>query len=276
MRSKMVEPPHYLVETDLSRAWARAFLAAMEPGVDGISPLCVTVRGLDEGRPVEEPAIRQALDQALAAQNEFPCHTVANTIFPSSRWKPELGRGRLFERYTKMLPTIKKADRRRNQNGTYFERMIAFGPDPEQPGSGKVNQLDHIIATYKERGNHRRSALQASIFDPSKDHTHQRQRGFPCLQQVSFIPLEDSKLAVTGFYATQYLFEKAYGNYLGLHGLGLFMAHELDLELAQLNCIASVVKLGDPTKGSLNSLATELKTTMDESGRDSATRGEEP
>lgn len=92
MRLKMVEPPHYLVEGDLSQAWARAFLAAMEPGVDEISPLCVTVRGLDEDRLMEEPAIRQALDKALAAHGEFPCRTVANTIFPSSRWKPELGR----------------------------------------------------------------------------------------------------------------------------------------------------------------------------------------
>lgn len=67
----MAEPPHYLVEGDLSRAWARAFLAAMEPGVDEISPLCVSVRGLDESRMVEEPAIRQALEKALAAQGEF-------------------------------------------------------------------------------------------------------------------------------------------------------------------------------------------------------------
>lgn len=272
MRPKMNEPPHYLVEGDLSRAWARAFLAAMETGVDEISPLCVTVRGLDEGRPVEEPAIRQALDKALAAQGEFPCLTVANTIFPRSRWKPELGRERLFERYAKMLPTIKAADKRRNQNGTYFERMIAFGL--ERPGLGKINQLEHIVSTYKERGNHRRSALQASIFDPAKDHTHQRQRGFPCLHQVSFVPLEDGKLAVTGFYATQYLFEKAYGNYLGLHDLGRFMAYELDLELAELNCIASVAKRGDPTKGRLANLAAELRTILGEPGGGTSDRGE--
>lgn len=274
MRPEMVEPPHYLVEGDLSRAWARAFLAAMEPGVDEISPLCVTVRGLDEGRPVEEPAIRQALDKALAAQGEFLCRTVANTIFPSSRWKPDLGRERLFERYTKMLPTIKRADKRRNQNGTYFERMITFGPDTGESESGKINQLEHIISTFTERGNHRRSALQASIFDPMKDHTHQRQRGFPCLHQASFVPLGDGKLAVTGFYATQYLFEKAYGNYLGLHDLGRFMAHELGLELAQLNCVASVAKRGDPAKGSLEGLAAELRAILDEFEVDASSHGE--
>lgn len=271
----MIEPTHYLVEDNLSRAWARAFLAAMEqPGVGKISPLCVTVRGLDESRPVEEPAIRQALNNALEVQDEFPCNTVANTIFPSSRWKPELGRERLFERYRKMLPTIKRADKQRNKNGTYFERMIAFGSDSDESDSGEINQLEHIISTYTERGNHRRSALQASIFDPAKDHTHQRRRGFPCLQQVAFTPLEDGKLGVTGFYATQYLFEKAYGNYLGLYNLGCFMAHELGLELAQLNCIASVVKRGNPTKGSLEGLAAELRKFLDKSEGDASSHGE--
>lgn len=258
----MVETPHYLVERDLSRAWAQAFLATMEPGVDEISPLCVTVRGLDEVGSAEEPTIRRALDETLAEHGKLSCHTVANTIFPSSCWKAELGRERLFERYSKMLPTIKRADKRRNQNGTYFERMIAFGSDSGKYESGKVNQLEHIIATYTQHGNHRRSALQASIFDPAKDHTHQRQLGFPCLHQVSFTPFENDKLAVTGFYATQYLFEKAYGNYLGLHNLGRFMAHELGLELAQLNCIASVSKRGNPTKGSLEGLAVELRRIL--------------
>lgn len=269
MKSKMAEPPHYLVESDLSRAWARAFLAVMEPGVDEISPLCVAVRGLDEGRPAEEAGIREALDRALAAHGKLPVHTVANTIFPRKRWKPELGRERLFERYAKMLPMIRKADPHRNSNGTYFERMTAFGPD-------QINQLEHIITTYTERGNPRRSALQASIFDPAKDHTHQSRRGFPCLQYVSFAPFDKTRLRVTGVYATQYLFEKAYGNYLGLYELGRFMAHELSLELAQLNCIASVVKRGEkPNKTDLRPLAAVLEEILEESdeGDASTSRG---
>ncbi len=262
----MVEPPHYLVEeSDLSRAWARAFLAVMEPGVDEISPLCVAVRGLDEGRPAEDARIREALDRTLAAHDKLPVHTVANTIFPRSRWKPELGHKRLFERYAKMLPMIKKADPHRNRNGTYFERMTAFGPD-------NINQLEHIIDTYVG-GNRRRSALQSVIFDPAKDHTDQPQRGFPCLQYVSFAPFDRTKLRVTGVYATQYLFEKAHGNYLGLYDLGRFMAHELGLELAQLNCIASVAKRGTASKKSLRDLASELEEFLNESGGETSIRG---
>ena len=35
---------------------------------------------------------------------------------------------------------------------------------------------------------------------------------------------------MTGFYATQYVVERAYGNYLGLCRLGEFMAHEMGLK----------------------------------------------
>ena len=260
----MVEPPHYLVEENLSRAWARAFLGVMERGVEEISPLCVAVEGLDEGRPPEELIIRGALDVALAEHGEFSCRTVANTIFPTGLWIPNLGRERLFERYARILPMLKKADTR-NRNGTYFQRLTSFGPE------GK-NQLEHVISTYA-RGNRRRSALQAGLFDPSEDHTNQPLRGFPCLQYVSFAPFDNTKLRVTGVYSTQYLFEKAYGNYLGLYDLGRFMAHELGLELAQLNCIASVAKRGGLPKKSLRGLAAELEALLSESGESAAIPG---
>jgi hypothetical protein len=238
----------------------------MAPGVGEISPLCVAVTGLDEGRPAEDADIRDAVDRALKAHGKLSVHTVANTIFPASRWKkPELGHQVLFERYAKMLPAITKADPQRNRNGTYFERMTAFGPD-------KTNQLKHIIDTYAG-GNRRRSALQAVIFDPAKDHTDQPQRGFPCLQYVSFAPFDKIKLRVTGVYATQYLFEKAYGNYVGLYNLGRFMAYELGLELAQLNCIASVAKRGAPSKESLRGLADELKEFLGEPEGETSTQG---
>jgi hypothetical protein len=257
----MSEPPHYLEDRNLSRAWAKAFLAVMDRGVKEISPLTVAVEGLDEGRSLEEPFIRRALDDALKEHNKFSCHTVANTIFPRRLWNPELGREVLFERYAGIWPMLKKADAN-NSNGTYFRRLTSFGAE------GK-NQLEHIASTYA-RGTRRRSALQAGIFDPFKDHTDQPFGGFPCLQNVSFAPFNKTKLRVTGVYATQYLFEKAYGNYLGLYELGRFMAHELNLELAQLNCIANVAVRGNPLKQDLRSLEEKLKVALDKSEKDDA------
>lgn len=237
-------------DTSISRAWARAFLAAAAPGRGELLPLVVTLTNLDDTGRAELGAVRQALDNELAAQRCTPCATVANTIFPQSLWNPALGRRALFDRYLRILPAIRSGEGC-NRYGLYFERLIAFGPE-------KVNQLDHLIGTYLG-GNHRRSALQAGIFDPRQDHTNQRQRGFPCLQQVSFVPSRSGGLTVNAFYATQLLFEKAYGNYMGLCNLGQFVAHELNLRLTGMTCVAGVAKLSDQSLSRLEPLARTLE-----------------
>ncbi len=84
--------------------------------------------------------------------------------------------------------------------------------------------------------------LQATTFDPEHDHTASAQLGFPCLQHVAFEPTR-AGLVVNAFYVTQQLFDKAYGNYLGLAQLGAFMAHEMELPLARLNVKVGVAKL---------------------------------
>jgi hypothetical protein len=239
-------------ETNLSHAWAQAFLEAAAPGGGEISPLIVTVTGFIDNRPIETPSIRRMLDQALLGNKRSLCESVASTIFPQSLWNPSAGREQLFQRYKDLLPVLKQLEPS-NKYGLYFERLIAFGSGPE-----KVNQLDHIIRTYLG-GNHRRSALQASVFDPSVDHTNQPRRGFPCMQQVAFAPCGNGEMAVTAFYAVQHLFEKAYGNYLGLCHLGHFMAQELGLLLTRLTCIAGVAKLGDVNKRDIQKLCQELK-----------------
>lgn len=244
--------PLLIQETNLSHAWAQAFLAAATIGGGEISPLIVTVTGFIDNRPIETPSIRHMLDQALLSNKQSLCETVASTIFPQSLWNPSVGREQLFRRYKDLLPGLKQLEPS-NKYGLYFERLIAFGSGPE-----KVNQLDHIIRTYRG-GNHRRSALQASVFDPSMDHTNQPRRGFPCMQQVAFAPSGNGEMAVTAFYGVQHLFEKAYGNYLGLCRLGHFMAQELGLRLTRLTCIASVAKLGNVNKRDIQKLCQELK-----------------
>ena len=47
---------------------------------------------------------------------------------------------------------------------------------------------------------------------------------------------------VNAFYATQQLFVKAYGNYLGIAQLGAFMAHEMRLKMSRMNVIVGVAK----------------------------------
>lgn len=234
---------HYVTNSNLSEAWLEVFRQLTEPGVEKISPLVVAITGIINGQAAEDYTIRRELDATLEERDESVCQTVAGTIFPNSLWNKKMSREILFNRYMHILPRVRKV--RANMYGVYFERLIAFGA---REGKGPVNQLEHIIQTYA-RENHRHSALQAAIFDPHHDHSHQRQRGFPCLQQVAFdANYRTKELAVIGFYAKQYIFEKAYGNYLGLCALGKFMAHEMGLELKQVTCIASVAELGRISK----------------------------
>jgi hypothetical protein len=241
-------------ENNLSVAWGKAFLQVVSVGE--ITPLIVVMRDLDSVEPPEIPAIREALDHALEAEGKgLSCHTVANTIFPSY-WNPKADRQQLYQRYFRVLPRVRRHPS--NKYGVYFERLIAFGHDGNLQGG--VNQLEHIIQTWNN-GNHRRTALQAAIFDPKRDHTNQPRRGFPCLQQVAFARNGNDGLSVTGFYATQYIFERAYGNYLGLCRLGRFMAQEMGLRLAQVTCIASPATRDRP-KVHLHHLGQQIEAAL--------------
>ena len=242
-------------ERNLSVAWGKAFLEVFE--ANEVSPLVMVIKDLDGGQPLEVLLIREALDHALETEGKGSCHTVANTIFPDGMWNPEAGREELFERYSRILPRLRK--HKGNRNGLYFERLISFG----NKGShrDKVNQLEHVIQTWNA-GNPRRSALQASVFDPHRDHTNQRQRGFPCLMQLAFDPQDNGGLAVTGVYVTQYTFERAYGNLLGLIRLGSFMAREMGLTLTQVTCVATRAVYSRVPKRNLKQLAGSVRDAL--------------
>lgn len=238
-------------ESNLSVAWARAFLALTRRGVSGISPLFVEVAGMEDGEPVEVDAIRTRLDRELVRHGLYDCHTVANTIFPSNLWERSRDRHDLYARYGRILPRLLR--RPANRNGLYFERMIAFGGD--RPADG--NQLEHLIRIWGE-GVRRPTAFVANVFDPARDHTRQRRRGFPCLHHVTFTPLDRGGLAVNASYPIQFLFEKGYGNYLGLYRLGQFVAHEVKLELRQFTCSVATARLGGTPKAHLRAFAADL------------------
>ena len=226
-------------ELNLSIAWARAYEAVRR---NPAAPLVVRITGLENGPPQEDCEIRAALDNALEKQDLVSIHSTANTIFPSSLWNRDKPREAFFTRFAKVWPHIACCPK--NRYGHYFRRMTAFGEKAARP----VNQLEHIIQTWdRPKPNHRKSALQAGILDPLIDHTNQRTRGFPCLQQVAFVPIAAGGrdgLIVTGFYPQQYIFDRAYGNYLGLCRLGAFMAHEMGLQLKHMICVIAFASVG--------------------------------
>lgn len=234
---------NYIIDDNLSHAWQQALSIFLSRGVQDVQPLIVTVENI-KNVPAENPVIRQRLDDLLTSSGKYNISTVANTIFPHTLWNPEYDREKLYERFNKIFPEIIKYDKIGKRLGRYFDRMINYGTQEK-----KVNQLEFIIATRKDKNNIRRSAYQISIFDPYTDHSDGAQRGFPCLQQIAFAPIGETGLSVTGFYPRQLLFEKAYGNYLGLCRLGHFVAHEWGRSLTKMTCIAGIGSRGDINKG---------------------------
>ena len=231
--------PTVINDNNLGRAWARLLLRVLESGGTEISPLILSLTGFGKkGAVPEDATVRQTLDQLLERKARSKVDVVAFTIFPQRLWEMSRGdRNYLFTLYRATFPRWQAMNKKANGRGLYFERMVAYGRGPFDG-----NQLEWILSQYDSRKGVRRSMLQATTFDPGRDHVAGAQLGFPCLQQVSFEPTS-AGLVVNAFYATQQIFDKAYGNYLGLVQLGAFMAHEMGMALARLNVMVGVAKL---------------------------------
>lgn len=248
----MNSQPYIIEEDDVSKAWARAILKLLDVGVEEISPLIVNIN-LSPKRNVETSEIRAAADIELEKYDKcFPCHTTANTIFPTSLWDPRKERQHLFDRYLRILPRLKQCQQ--NRMGIYFERLIAFNESN--------NQLDHILNAY-EKGVTRRSEFQAITVNPDEDQCYNPQKGFPCLRQVMFISTPEG-LVVSGVYGVQYIFDRGYGNYLGLVNLGKFMAHEMKIPLVRVQCMTTIATLGTPNKSDLKPMAQSFPQFLEE------------
>jgi len=244
----------YLIKgATISGVWSQMFNMVMNNPGKELSPLLIMLQNVN---PVESEVgdiVSTKLNEVYLKRKLNNINTVANTIFPLSLHRlARFDRERFFSNYLNLVPRMKAIDTR-NRNGLYFERLIDFD------GTRNINQLKFIINEFTARTGVRRSLLQASIFDPKRDHTRQAQVSFPCLQHVSFIN-QGSKLYVNAFYATQQLFDKAYGNLLGLVRLGNFMSREMNLTLGGVNCYVGVEKLERITKSDVD-ITSLLKTT---------------
>lgn len=259
--------PILIQETNLSYAWARAFLSTLENPLNNPSLLTITLTGFENGEPIEDNNIRRELTSMLNSHEANSIDVSALVVFPYKAWTRR-GRPSSKEFFQwcleKFVPRLKARDRK-NRRGLYFERMMQVRYYDENGDINKHNQLEYIIDWWKERGKigrrPRRSGLQASCFDPLLDHDRSPRPGFPCLQQVNFT-YNDDGLAVNAFYPTQWIFDRAYGNYLGLCHLGAFMAHELGIKLARLNCFVARAELGSVTKSDVRKLEDFLHNVI--------------
>ena len=83
------------------------------------------------------------------------------------------------------------------------------------------------------------------------------------MQQISFALVGDTDVHVNGFYATETIFDKAYGNYLGLRDLGTFVATELHRTLTRVTCTAGIALRGSITITAARTLADNVHAGLD-------------
>ncbi|MCY2928831.1 MAG: hypothetical protein NTV86_04930 [Planctomycetota bacterium] len=166
-------PP--IEEHNLSLAWGKAFLNAMDCPQANPGPMVVSITGFEKGVPIEDGRIRSKLDQFLAAFKKHPCSVSAMIIFPYPQWE-RMGRPSCaeFKQWCikGFIPRL-KARCKQNGKGLYFERMLDFhGGIPE--GLPGKNQLLHLIEWWqeqKQRHHNRppRSRMQVVCFDTFLD-----------------------------------------------------------------------------------------------------------
>jgi hypothetical protein len=250
--------PVVIHSESLARAWARVFLSVFHSAHPAMRPAFITLDVKAGCEPEEDAFLRSVLAEHLRKCGKVSIEDNAAMIFPYRPWlhlqKP--GRDTLYSFHRRMEARAGKRTSR-NQYGTYFARMTAYtGVKNGKPTT--VNQIEHVLARWNHRkangSRPRVSEMQLACFDPAKDHTGQALRGFPCLQQVS-LAYDRNELSLAAYYPTQYIFDRGYGNYLGLCRLGLFLAHEMGLSLTRVSFFIGSPRLGDNVrKGALEGL----------------------
>jgi hypothetical protein len=255
---------------NLTDVWLRALEHLLEPGVEQLTHFTVRLLDFEDGFPDEYSSARDLLDEVLGRRGPCTTNANANLLFPESAWKIQRHRGVSAQAFLKsyhddLMPRLAKQDKR-NHAGTYFDRMVAY-PN----GSGYKNQLAELLELWQRRVR-RQSAYQVSIYQPAEDLTavpiaiYQPYEdldaspfmAFPCLDHIAFTREKDD-LLVSAFYAYQFIFDRGYGNYLGLCRLGRFMAEQMGLRFAQLSCHVAAAKTGMGSKDKERLGKAELK-----------------
>jgi hypothetical protein len=251
---------HLISGDTISHAWLSALEHLIARGGKDVN-VAVAIAS-----PAQEPSIRKVLDAFLLERRRrnprrgevFSVNTVANTLFPESLYRPELGPGareRLFALHEEAMTVHKRL----RQPKTYFDRLVAW-PSPK----GSINQLEWIVGRLQQQlalrnplgsayelavaapNDHPRKvaaefAEQATSADDLRVYTpglDNGLRGFPCLSHIS-LTLVQGRLHMTAIYRNQHLIRRAYGNYVGLARLMRFFAQEAECEPGEILCVAS-------------------------------------
>jgi hypothetical protein len=183
-------------------------------------------------------AARALVDEFYASEDQYPLHTVAETIFPAWEYRHRGLRG-VFETYGEEYAVLKDGEPQRW--GTYAHRLIR-----RQTASGEeVNPLDILIQKMRnefqqERRGSNRACYELGVAEGEYDlplyntvDDQRRRRGGPCLSHLSF-KLDEGIVHLTAIYRSHDYRYKVLGNLLGLARLQACVAKEVGAELGSL------------------------------------------
>lgn len=257
---------HFVEEGDIGSAWLRALEVINESGGSAVN-LAVTITN-----PLcEDLGVRAVIEQALADlraegrkeyANAQSMHTVANTIFPISLYRPDVDGA--AERF---LANAVRSDEARGhlpaakrQWGTYIGRLVRY---PARDG-GHTNQLAEMLQQLRAQRQWA-DLYEMPLVVPGDEHevcwdttfhatgalTHgdarldARMRGGPCLAHLSGT-LDNGRLSMVALYRRHSYLARAYGNFLGLARLLAFLARESGHTVGELMIVASHAVVDGP------------------------------
>ncbi len=264
----------YVTGTDIGSAWLAAF-RALDAGKGSVVNLAV-----DIAAPMtEDIGVRGAIEDALVGlrdnhrgfANVQSMHTVANTVFPISLYRPNSeGAASRF-----IVNALRGEQNRRHathrQWGTYLGRLVAY---PARDGVA-TNQLAINLDRLSGQGRQWSDLYEIPIASPDGDHDgpdwedlgpessatvgavlhgdtrlDARRRGGPCLAHIS-LTLEDGVVSMLALYRRHSYVTRAYGNFLGLSRLLYFLAHESGHDVGNLLVVTGHATVDAPGRSEL-------------------------
>ena len=246
----------YVSTETLSHAWLQA-VAMMHRNRDR-KAVHLMLRIADPTR--DEPEIHAAAQELIDSINAGRAEsehlpdvlTTRNTMFPAS-WasrhpEPSDLAAYYRERYRRLR------SHPGNSYGTYFGRMVAYPRDSKHDDTS--DQLSELVRKLREESSLRSplsSRYEINIFSERYDTNRM---SFPCMAHLSF-HMHDGALHQQAVYRNEYLVARAYGNYLGLAQLQVYLAAACGLKVGEFAVTIGHVEL-DATVRDTKQLLTRL------------------
>lgn len=224
---------------------------------------------------IEQPMIEDKLEKEsndiiekyYIEENEYPIHTVAETIFPGWEYKKH-GLTGVYNYPNQIYPRLKSSNP--TSWGTYAYRILRRENSKREfinPLENLINKMKNVVSNTKS--SNPRSCYEINInegeFDIPLYQTtvdHGRRRGLPCLSHLSF-KLDKGKLHLTAIYRSHDYRLKVPGNLLGLARLQSCIAKEVGIKSGTMVIHSTYAYIDRGNKKRLTQIINEIESIID-------------